>query len=197
MFCLLYLIILYIESIPADIELRCYNTLRKIAIAHAPPLSTLNHQGDADTPNEWHYGATGCGKSRGIRDRYPAGQLYCKDASNAWMEQFNGEPNMLIEDVDKYHVKLGYQIKIWADRYPFIGNVKGSSVSMRPEKVLVTSNYLPEDIWSDDATVLPIYRRFAMHKYLEDGTIVITKPGDDNHKPMPRTAFVFPVNNSQ
>jgi len=87
------------------------------------------------------------------------------------------------------------QLKIWADRYPFIANVKGSSVKMRPAKVIVTSNVLPEDIWTDDATVLPIYRRFSIHRWDAEGSIIITKPGDQDHKPIERTAFVFPVLN--
>lgn len=165
--------------------------IHKLAVMNAPALPTLTHQGDADTPNEWHVGPTGCGKSRSVRDRYP--DLYSKDASNAWFESYNGEEVVLVDDVDKYHVKQGYHLKIWADRYPFRGNVKGSSVMMRPEKIIVTSNYFPEDIWNDKTTLEPIYRRFQMHRWSADGTCAVSKPGDEDHHPNEQSAFVFPL----
>lgn len=35
----------------------------------------------------------------------------------------------------------GHHIKQWCDHYPFKANQKGSQLLIRPEKIIVTSNY--------------------------------------------------------
>lgn len=164
-----------------------YSTYDKHASKHAPRGSTLLHD-DKDTPNEWHVGPTGTGKSKACRARFP--DFYDKDASNDWFEGFRGETTMLIDDVDKFHVKLGYYLKRWSDRYPFRANIKGTSINgVRFDRVLVTSNYRPEDIWKDSTTLDPIYRRFSIHTYALDGTVVVTRPGDSLHVPDEESPF--------
>lgn len=54
----------------------------------------------------------------------------------------------------------------WADKYPFQAEVKGGSMSsIRPEKIYITSNYLPSEIWSDPldtATLEAMHDRFEL-----------------------------------
>lgn len=62
---------------------------------------------------------------------------------------------------------MGYELKVWADRYKFLAEVKGTSngVPIRPKKIVVTSNYHPKEIWSDAQTLEPILRRFKITRF--------------------------------
>ena len=113
----------------------------------------------------WIHGPAGAGKSYACRVAYPG--LYCKP-QNKWWDGYNGENVVLMDDFDKTGACLAHYMKIWADGYSFNAEIKGGMVRPRYDTLLVTSNYLPEDIFTDDAElVAAIRRRFKVIK-LED-----------------------------
>jgi len=59
---------------------------------------------------------------------------------------------------------IGEFLKIWADRYKFRTEEKGSSLVIRPERIVVTSNYHPSELWPEQQTQIldPLYRRFKI-----------------------------------
>lgn len=147
-----------LDEIPADIRVKYYKTIKAIRSDHMEkpePLSELD--------NEWRYGPTGTGKSRTAQEAYP--DAYLKSANEKWWDGYSGQEVVIIDDFDKYFVKMGYYLKIWLDHYPFIAETKGGSSMIRPKKIIVTSNYHPSEIWEDDTTLQPVLRRVKCIKY--------------------------------
>jgi hypothetical protein len=100
------------------------------------------------------------------------------------IESWDGEkvsPGMARVEVQpafNFYVKhecLIHHLKIWADRYPFLAEAKGSSMKIRPKKIIVTSNYHPREIWNSESDLGPILRRFSVTRF---GTIDVMSGGD-------------------
>ena len=90
-----------------------------------------------DTPHEWWVGPTGTGKSR----RYgKSTQLTMLKEKNKWWCNYTGQDTVVIEEADPKNMEhLADRLKVWADRYPFPGEIKGGRIEgIRPLKVIVT-----------------------------------------------------------
>lgn len=147
-----------LEEIDPEPYIRYYSTLNRIAQDCQVVPSTID-----ELSNEWIWGASGSGKSRYARRTYPG--AYIKNL-NKWWCGYNNERTVLVEDVDPSHATwLGYFLKIWGDHYPFRGEKKGGSVMARPDRIIITSQYPPEDVFPDPETVAAIRRRYKVHHY--------------------------------
>lgn len=134
----------------------CHNgAIESIGRKFMKKMPDLNEPGE----NLWLYGKTGCGKSRLARELAPfAYNKMC----NKWWDGYCGEGDVIIDDFDKDHAVLGHHMKIWSDRYGFTGEYKGGARCFRPKRIIVTSNWSPEEIWTDEKTLGPIRRRFKV-----------------------------------
>jgi hypothetical protein len=155
-----------IETIDADIRVRLYSGLRRIERDYMPSVERL-----ASPCGLWIFGRSGSGKTKSVLDAFP--ECYPKPR-NDWWDGYQREPVVLLDDVDKFDVRLGGKLKHWADAAPFIGEIKGGSTKIRPTKFIVTSQYKIEDIWEDAETREALNRRFTtVEKILGQDIILV------------------------
>lgn len=109
----------------------------------------------------WIYGPSDAGKSYYARHEF--GEFFDKPI-NKWWDKYQGEESVLLDDFDTGHDRLAHYLKRWADRYAFSGEVKFGAVALRPKRIIVTSQYRIEEIWSDERTRDAINRRFRKIK---------------------------------
>lgn len=112
----------------------------------------------------WLHGASGAGKSHYARELLArvGCDVFVKDPATKWWDNYRGQDGVLIEDVHPDHAaNLSTNLKLWADRYAFAPEVKGSSAGViRPRWIIVTSQYRVPDVFRDGRTSDAIARRF-------------------------------------
>lgn len=68
---------------------------------------------------------------------------------------------------------LGHYLKIWADHYPCSGEIKGITIPLSHEKLIVTSNYSIDELFKDPKEAImiePLKRRFK-EVYLDGSSL--------------------------
>jgi len=153
-----------LEEIPADIRIRSYHTLRRIEQDYMVRVTPL-----LSVCGIWVVGCSGAGKTRAVHARFP--DAFIKPCTK-WWDGYQEEPVVVVDDLDKYHVALGGDLKHWADFMPFIGEFKGGSRRIRPKTLIVTSQYTIGEIWKDQETQEALGRRFKLATK-ESGTDLI------------------------
>lgn len=133
-------------------------TFRSHKKAKTKPLDYVGAQ------YEWWWGPTGTGKSKKVWEDYP--NHYQKE-KNKWWCNYTGQDTVVIEEADpKTMEHLAAKLKVWADRYPFPGEIKGGRLEgIRPLKIIVTSNYSPEECFPGQQDLEPMFRRFKVIRF--------------------------------
>lgn len=108
----------------------------------------------------WIHGLPGCGKSHAVNARYP--NAYRKMA-NKWWDSYQNQEIVWLDDIDPDATTwIARFLKVWADKWSFMAEVKGSSRLIRPKKFIVTSNYSIEEMGFRGQDLAAIKRRFVM-----------------------------------
>jgi len=129
----------------------------------------------------WVYGEPGTGKSKFVHDHYP--NAYWKNA-NKWWDSYKGEKVVVLDDLGTHH--LFELLKRWADRYPVLGEVKGSSIGLTYETLIITSNFSIKELGGQEVPTVTqesVARRFLQVKVLHQDPaedLVVLKYGGVN-----------------
>jgi len=136
---------------------------------------------DGELLHEWWVGPSGTGKSRLLWELYP--NHFSKN-KNKWWDGYKREDVVAIEEWAPKNDISTDNLKIWADRYPFRGEVKGSHLgNIRPKKLIVLSNYTPQQCFLNQEDLGPMLRRFT----------VIHFPHQEQHARFRAEAFFEPT----
>lgn len=144
-------------SIPANIRIQNYRTIRSIASDYGTPVGY-------EKTVRVYIGSTGTGKSRrawdeGGIDSYP------KDPRSKFWCGYRGQANVIIDEF-RGGIDVGHLLR-WLDRYPVIVEIKGSSVVLAATNIWITSN-LPIKEWYpglDDMTFDALLRRVKVTNF--------------------------------
>ena len=160
-----------VEEMP-DIAIRHYSTLKKIRM-DAVSSRKLDNLSDFSGMH-WYWGPSGTGKSHKARIENP--DAYLKDV-NKWWCGYTDQETVILEDLD---VRNGEWIirflKIWTDIYPFPADMKFGKMVIRPKKFIVTSNYHPDQIWTNGPDIEPVKRRFNITHFSQLGIVGVHPP---------------------
>lgn len=128
-----------LSTIPADIYVRCYNQLRRIATDHLSATPILKSV-------KVYWGATGTGKSRRAWDEATF-DAYPKDPRSKFWDGYRGQECVVIDEF-RGGIDIGHMLR-WLDRYPCLVEIKGSSVVLSATNIWITSNLNPRDWYPD------------------------------------------------
>jgi len=128
-----------ILSIPANVRVQHYRTLRTIASDFSTPVA-MERQIYVFT------GRTGTGKSRRAWDE--AGfSAYPKDPRSKFWDGYRDQKHVVIDEF-RGGIDISHILR-WLDRYPVLVEIKGSSTPLVAEKIWITSNLHPEQWYTD------------------------------------------------
>lgn len=131
------------KEIPAKVQIKHLGNLERI---HRQNIKFIDQ---TDVRGVWLCGTPGVGKSHFARQVLGADGYYPK-LNNKWWDGYQSQKVVIMEDVDCETVKfLHHHLKIWADRWGFIGETKGGAVAPVHRWLIVTSNYGINEILQD------------------------------------------------
>jgi len=142
-----------LESVPSDIFVRYYHSLRRISADYLRPVGI-----DKSVFLLW--GKTGTGKSHRAWSAFP--NAYAKDPRTKWWTGYRNEETVIIDEfrggIDVAHILR------WLDKYPVQVETKGGSTALSAKTIIITSNITTASWYPDldPETFLALDRRIKI-----------------------------------
>jgi len=145
------------EEIPADVYIRCYSSLKKIASEFSKPQPI-------ERVCKVFVGPTGTGKSRRAWEEATF-EAYPKSPTSKFWDGYRGQENVVIDEF-RGQIEISHLLR-WLDRYPVLVEIKGSSEVLKAERIWITSNLAPEDWYPnvDEGTKQALLRRLQVTRF--------------------------------
>lgn len=129
-----------IDEVPADIVIRHYSSLKRIAVDAMVNIPREN------ITAKYFWGVSGSGKTRQAWDEATL-DAYIKNPNTKWWDGYRGQENVIIDEFTG-RIDISYLLT-WLDRYPCTVEVKGFSVPLKSTKFWITSNLSIEECYPD------------------------------------------------
>ena len=142
------------KEVPAEHYIKYFGNLKKIHHEAAQPYEHNECRG------HWLWGPPGTGKTTFARSEFGE-DIYIK-SQNKWWDGYIGQKVVILDDLDSDC--LSHYLKIWADKWPCTGEIKGASVNLCHTHFVVTSNYSIEELFGNKGQTLveAVRRRFKV-----------------------------------
>lgn len=136
----------WIREEQTDLYVRYTNGIKKLCTEYrkVPDMDDLDDEG-LKNRFLWIWGPTGTGKSHSAREIAkkiaPNERPYLK-GWNRWWDGFEGQKVVILEEADSTVCeRMESYLKRWLDKWAFNAEIKGLSRDLRPEYIIITSNY--------------------------------------------------------
>jgi hypothetical protein len=154
----------FAEAHPKEWIIRRGAIERVMLEANRRKMRTWN--GDLKRKNIWMWGKPGVGKSRWAHEHPVNGETLVK-MCNKWWEGMDPRlvSKVIIEDFPAQQADIhAHHLKVWLDRYVFIGESKGSSLMISPGRffVMITANFHPKECFTRQQDLEAIMRRMTV-----------------------------------
>lgn len=151
-------------DIPADIFVRNYNQLRRIATDNLRAVGV-------ERAVHVFWGPTGVGKSHRAWER--AGlEAYPKDPNTKFWDGYRDHEKVVIDEF-RGRIDISHMLR-WTDKYPVIVEIKGSATVLRAREIYITSNLCPEAWYPDidKSTLDALMRRLNVVEIINKEQVV-------------------------
>lgn len=152
------------DSVDPQIAVSYFSSLLKIRSHHSVQSNDLS-----SPCAYWYWGVTGSGKTHAAYLGRDPDTVYRKNA-NKWWDGYDPARHsvVVIDDITPDTAKyLGPFILRWCDKYAFLAEIKGGSLSIRPSVMIVTSNYTLEQCFAvgSNVDISALQRRFVREHF--------------------------------
>lgn len=115
--------------------------------------------------NFWIVGKTGAGKTEYAKELAGPNRFTVFNFDSSGFMRYKYEDVVILQDFDRRDDHYIKNLKNLTDHDPFAARIMYGDKLIRPKTIIVTSNWLPEQIWHAQPDLEPIFRRFKIVQF--------------------------------